>query len=122
AAIVGSYLIEEEFQRLKLSLQTVVQCVRFFAEKYESYPELKKLSDHIAINKAVPDAISQKIDDNGVLKNNASETLYNIRKQLQSEQTRLRKVLDQVLKHAKRQGFTAEDTSFTVRGGSKGIA
>lgn len=117
AAIVGSYLIEEEFQRLKLSLQTVVQCVRFFAERHESYPELKKLSDHIAINKAVPEAISQKIDDNGVLKNNASETLYNIRKQLQLEQTRLRKVLDQVLKHAKSQGFTAEDTSFTVRDG-----
>ncbi len=117
AAIMGSFLLEEEFQRLKLSLQTVVQCVRFFAEKQESYPELKKLSDHIAIDKAVPTAIGQKIDENGVLKNNASEALYNIRKQLQSEQSRLRKVLDQVLKHAKSQGFTTEDTSFTVRDG-----
>lgn len=117
AAIVGSFLLEEEFQRLKLSLQTIVHSVRFFAEKQEAFPELKKLSDHIVIDKAVPAAIAQKIDENGVLKSNASETLFNIRKQLQSEQSRLRKVLDQVLKQAKSQGFTAEDTSFTVRDG-----
>lgn len=117
ASIVGSFLLEEEFQRLKLSLQTVVQCVSFLSDREASYPELKKLTDHISIDKKVPSAINEKIDENGVLRNNASEALYNIRKQLQSEQSRLRKVLDQVLKQAKSQGFTAEDTSFTVRDG-----
>lgn len=117
AAIGGSFLMEEEFMRLKLSLQAILQSVAFFADKAEMFPELKKLSAYIAIDKAIPAAIGAKIDENGVLKNNASDELFNIRKQLQSEQSRLRKVLDQVLKQAKNQGFTTEDTSFTIRDG-----
>ena len=117
AAIIGSFLTEEEFHRLKISLQTIVQSVAFFSDKAAEFPELAKLGTHIQVDKSVITGISSKIDDNGVLRNNASQTLMDVRKQLQSEQMRLRKVLDQILRQAKSQGFTPEDASFTVREG-----
>lgn len=117
AGIIGSFLLEEDFHRLKISLQTILQSVNFFIDKTDSFPELSKLGSHISIDPKVVTVISSKIDDNGVLKNNASDHLQEIRKLMQSEQMRLRKVLEQVLKQAKSQGFTADDASFTVRDG-----
>jgi DNA mismatch repair protein MutS2 len=117
AAIIGSFLTEEDFHRLKISLQTIVQSVSFFLDKSVIFPELSKLGSHIQIDKNIVTTITSKIDDNGVLKNNASQNLMEIRKQLQSKQMRLRKVLEKILRQAKNQGFTADDASFTVREG-----
>lgn len=117
AGIIGSFLLEEDFHRLKISLQTILQSINFFVDKAVSFPELSKLGSNISIDPKVITVISSKIDDNGVLKNNASDHLQEIRKLMQSEQMRLRKVLEQVLKQAKSQGFTPDDASFTVRDG-----
>src|SRR5690606_23859012 len=80
AAIIGSFLLEEEFHRLKISLLTILQSINFFVDKEISFPELSKLGTHISIDPKVVSVISSKIDDNGVLKNNASEHLQEIRK------------------------------------------
>ncbi|WP_407654621.1 endonuclease MutS2 [Catalinimonas niigatensis] len=118
AKIPGTFLTEEEFHELQLSLDTIFRCLKFFKEDEEdAYPELKKLGDFISLDPNLLKSIGRIIDEKGHMRNNASKDLQDIRRMLQSEQVRLRKVLDQILRQARQQGFTPEDASLTVRGG-----
>ncbi len=51
------------------------------------------------------------------MRNNASRELQDIRRTMLGEQSRLRKVLDQIMRQARQQGYTADDASVTIRGG-----
>ncbi|MFP4090257.1 MAG: endonuclease MutS2 [Cyclobacteriaceae bacterium] len=114
----GTFLTEEEFHELQLSLDTIFRCLEFFAkDEEEEFPELKKLGGFISLDKNLLNSIRRIIDEKGHLRNNASSELQNIRRMIQSEQVRLRKVLDQILRQARQSGFTPEDASLTVRGG-----
>ncbi|MEK6476405.1 endonuclease MutS2 [Catalinimonas sp. 4WD22] len=114
----GTFLIEEEFHDLQLSLDTIFRCLKFFEEDEEDeYPELKKLGDFISLDSNLLNSIRRIIDEKGQMRNNASKELQDIRRMLQSEQVRLRKVLDQILRQARQQGFTPDDATLTVRGG-----
>ncbi len=114
----GAFLTEEEFHEIQLSLDTVFRCVRFFDKDTDNrYPQLKALSRYVDLNPVILKKIQAIIDEQGHLRNNASRELQEIRRMILSEQTRLRKVLDQILRHARSQGYTPEDASLTVRGG-----
>lgn len=114
----GAFLTEEEFHEIQLSLDTVFRCIRFFEKDQENkYPHLKALSRYIDLDPHILKKIQTVIDENGKIRNNASRELQDIRRMMLSEQTRLRKVLDQILRQAKAEGYTPEDVSLTVRGG-----
>ncbi len=118
AKTFGAFLTEEEFHEIQLSLDTIFRCIRFFDEDEENaYPHLKALSRYVDLDPIVLRKINTIIDDNGKIRNNASRELQEIRRMMLSEQTRLRKVLDQILRQAKAEGYTPEDVSLTVRGG-----
>ena len=114
----GAFLSEEEFHDLQLSLTTLFQCLRFFQQdKEESYPYLRELSGLVDLPQSLLSNIKQAIDEQGKVRNNASPELKQIRRTLLNEQARLRKVLDQILRNAQRQGYTPDDASITIRGG-----
>ena len=114
----GAFLSEEEFHDLQLSLTTLFQCLRFFQQDTEeAYPYLKELSGLVDLPQNLLNNIKQVIDDQGKVRNNASPELKQIRRSLLSEQARLRKVLDQILRNAQGQGYTPDDASITIRGG-----
>ena len=114
----GAFLSEEEFHNIQLSLTTLFQCLRFFQQDTENaYPHLKELSGAVNLPANLLNAIKQVIDEQGQVRNNASAELKQIRRALLSEQSRLRKVLDQILRHAQSQGFTPDDASVTIRSG-----
>jgi DNA mismatch repair protein MutS2 len=118
AKTAGTFLTEEEFHELQLSLDTIFRCLKFFEEDEEdNYPELKKLGGFISLDKSLLRSIGAVIDEKGHMRNNASKELQDIRRMMQGEQVRLRKVLDQIMKQARQQGFTPDDASVTVRGG-----
>ncbi len=118
AKVQGAFLTEEEFHDLQLSLDTVFRCLRFFEKDEEDrYPYLKALSRYVSLDAGILKKIQQIIDDSGKIRNNASQALQDIRRMILSEHTRLRKVLDQMLRQAKTQGYTPDDASLTVRGG-----
>ncbi len=118
AKTAGAFLTEEEFHDIQLSLDTIFRCLKFFEQDEEDeYPELKKLGDFLSLDKNLLRSINAVIDEKGHMRNNASRELQNIRRIMQNEQVRLRKVLDQIMKQARQQGFTPEDASLTVRGG-----
>lgn len=119
AKVSGAFLSEEEFHHIKLSLKTIFNCLSFFREegKKLKYPLLYELSGSIQLEGEILKSIESKIDEKGVIRNNASKELQEIRGALISEQVRLRKVLDNILRQAKGQGYTPDDVSLTIRNG-----
>ena len=114
----GAFLLEEDFHDIQQSLTTLFQCLRFFQQDAEqAYPYLQELSGAVDLPSSLLNTIKQVIDEQGKVRNNASPELKQIRRALLSEQARLRKVLDQILRQAQGQGFTPDDASITIRGG-----
>lgn len=117
AQVENTFLSEEEFFDLILSLKTLDECLRFFNAKTTDYPTLSDLTQSIAFDEAIYKQIAAKFDERGKLRDNASPRLAEIRIGVQAEQRRLRKVLDGILKSARKNEFTPDDTSITVRDG-----
>jgi len=118
AKTAGAFLTEEEFHDLQLSLDTIFRCIKFFdKDEEDEYPELKKLGGFISLDKNLLKSVERVIDDKGHMRNNASRELQDIRRRMQSEQVRLRKVLDSIMRQARQQGYTPDDASLTIRGG-----
>jgi DNA mismatch repair protein MutS2 len=119
AKVPGAFLTEEEFHHVKLSLKTIFNCLQFFQEesKKSQYPLLSELSGSVQLERNLLKNIEAIIDEKGTVRNNASKELKEIRNKLITEQVKLRKVLDNILKQAKSQGFTPDDVSLTIRNG-----
>ncbi|GAB3173264.1 endonuclease MutS2 [Telluribacter humicola] len=118
AAIEGMLLTQAEFYDIKVSLNTIRQCLRFF-EKHEpeEFPLLSEYAQTIRVERSVTEAIDRVIDDRGQVRDNASPELARIRRQLIAEQAGMRKKLDSILRTAKNSGWIGDDVSLTVRNG-----
>ena len=118
ASIEGMLLTQSEFSDLKVSLETIRLCIRFFAhQEADAYPLLGEYSKNVRVEKAITDAIERIIDDRGQIRDSASMELSRIRKRLISEQSGIRKKLDSMLRSAKSSGWVSEEVSLTVRNG-----
>ncbi|TVP52198.1 MAG: endonuclease MutS2 [Mongoliibacter sp.] len=117
AKIEGTFLYEDEFHEIKLSLSTLSSCIAFFLDHEEEYPQLFQLLGLVNLNNDLLRAIERIIDEKGKIRNNASKELSLIRSQILYEENRLRKVLERIFREAKGKGFTPDDASITIRGG-----
>ena len=118
AAIEGAFLTEDEFFEVKLSLNTIQECMVFLKNKpAEEYPYLQEITQYVTIDKDLLKSINQIIDDRGKLRDNASPELQSIRREILSQLSSLRKTLESIMKSARASGFVAEDANFTVSGG-----
>jgi len=113
----GAFLSPEEFQNLKISMQTIVACISFLEGNEERFPRLAALRDGVSLDQHLIRSIDRVIDDHGIVRSNASPALAEIRKNLQQEQNRVRRELDKVLNDAKRQGYIEDEFSVTIRNG-----
>ncbi|MFT7434903.1 MAG: DNA mismatch repair protein MutS2 [Psychromonas sp.] len=117
----GSYLSEELFFDIKLSLNTILQIQQFFEEKEVQFPLLVDMvqgaiSEDLDLAKIVSD-IDGIIDERGIVRDNASTELYALRKKISTEQSNVRKTLERIYKMAKNSGWIGEDMTLTVRNG-----
>jgi DNA mismatch repair protein MutS2 len=117
AKIEGTFLYEDEFHEVKLSLFTLSRCIEFFLDHEQEYPHLFQLLGLVNLNNDLLRAIERIIDEKGKIRNNASKELSLIRSQILYEENRLRKVLERIFKDAKAKGLTPDDASITIRGG-----
>ncbi len=115
--VEGVFLDEEELHDIRMSLKTIIGCLRFFEQKSEVYDVLFQLSKGIHVNKQIVTNIDNKLDDQGKLKPNATPELAKIRQSLQSEQIKLRKQLNHELRQSIKSGYVAEDANITIRAG-----
>ncbi len=117
----GSYLSEELFFDLKLSLGTILQIQDFFDGKELRYPLLsdmvKQAVDQELDLREIIRSIEHIIDDRGQVRDNASGELFSLRRKIIAEQNAVRKSLERIYKMAKNSGWIGDDMTLTVRNG-----
>lgn len=125
ASLEGSYLTEEQFFDIKLSLVTIQQIIHFFKNKEEDarYPQLTELM-YTAIPQnwggswsGLIQQIDRIIDERGKVRDNASPELADIRKRLAAEQNTVRRTLERIYRTAKNSGWVSDNMTLSVRDG-----
>jgi len=117
AAIEGSYLEEEAFQEIIKSLQIISGCKHFFKQHEETYPELFRISSLITDPAHLTKILIAKFDDHGLIRDSASAELAKIRRTLHAEQTRVKRLMEQLFRNAADQGWVPEGVSAAIRDG-----
>ena len=87
--IENSMLEIEGFRRIAAANETTNLLLKFFKKFKEYYPQLKELGEEIEITKAPKQEIDSVIDRFGEIRNNASEELHRIRKQINSVRSKI---------------------------------
>ncbi|MEQ1586354.1 MAG: Smr/MutS family protein [Cyclobacteriaceae bacterium] len=117
AAVQDSFLEEEAFHNILLSLQTILACRKFLVTNQEPYPELFKLTQSVSVSLELVKVIESKFDDKGQVRDNASAELGKIRKRIRDEQFRVKRLVDQIFRQAVGHGWVPEGSSTTIRDG-----
>jgi DNA mismatch repair protein MutS2 len=116
--IEGTFPDVQEIFDLKRSLETVKTILNFFRNKDSvKYPVLKTICSSVKIYPYVLDAIDRIIDKRGVIKDNASSRLKEIRAELAGKSIQVSKRLNAILKQAQSDGIVDSDTTVSVRNG-----
>ncbi|MCS7028986.1 MAG: endonuclease MutS2 [Bacteroidia bacterium] len=115
--IQNSFLLPEEYHKILLSLQNIQRLYRYFEQRKTKYPSLFELANGVKVPKEIIQAIQTVIDDSGNLKDDASAELQRIRIEIRELQHKLRKKLEQILRHAIKEGWVHEEAQLAVRNG-----
>lgn len=116
----GTWLDEKELFDLKRSLQTINDMVRFFRPTDEEeilYPALTALAGDILVFPQLIGKIDSILDKFGKVKDNASPTLAQIRKEIASTVSGISRSLQSILRNAQSEGVVDKDITPTMRDG-----
>src|SRR5690606_35045175 len=114
--VEGSFLSEEEFFQISLSLKTVFSVIHYFQERQGQYEALEALFEHLPIEKSIVKNIDNVIDQHGKMKPSASPKLQEIYASISKAEREARKRMDLLFKTAQNAGWTA-DGNLTIRDG-----
>ncbi len=116
--IEGTFPEVQEVFDLKRSLETVKTILNFFRGKDAvRYPVLREMCSSVKTYPYVLEAIDRIIDKKGIIKDNASPRLRDIRSELIGKSIQVSKRLHAILKQAQSDGFVESDTTVSVRNG-----
>jgi DNA mismatch repair protein MutS2 len=104
ALLSGEQLVS--IRKLALSMESIFRW--FDAERREAYPGLADVVKGTYYEKAILGLINSVIDENGNVKDNASEDLLSIRMGLYRKRNELRKVFDRIIGKLNKQGYLAD--------------
>lgn len=116
----GTWLDEKELFDLKRSLQTINDIVRFFRTEEDeeiAYPALTALAGDILVFPQLIGKINSILDKFGKVKDNASPTLAQIRKEISSTMSGISRSLQSILRNAQSEGVVDKDVTPTMRDG-----
>jgi DNA mismatch repair protein MutS2 len=116
--IEGTFPEVQEVFDLKRTLETVKTILNFFRDKDAvKYPVLRTMCGSVKSYPYVLDSIDRIIDKRGVIKDNASSRLKEIRQELIGKNIQVTKRLNSILKQAQSDGIVDSDTSASIRNG-----
>jgi DNA mismatch repair protein MutS2 len=116
--IEGTFPEISEVFDIKRSLDTVKSILGFFRNRDDSkYPVLKSICSSVRSYPYVLDSIERIIDRHGVIKDNASSKLKEIRSELAGKSILVSKRLNAILRQAQTDGIVDSDTSASMRNG-----
>ncbi|MDR0205836.1 MAG: endonuclease MutS2 [Bacteroidales bacterium] len=115
----GTFLEIDELAQLRAMLQAIVQTVVFFRVKNEEnkYPRLWHLCKDILLEKGLLESINKIIDTKGQLRDDASEELRRIKREIIKISGEADKKIAKLLNVAKQDGLVKEDAEMTIRNG-----
>lgn len=116
--VKGTYLETETLPELKLSLETISGIIKFI-EGLDAvqFNELKKLLPGIYPERTIIDRINRMINEKGEIRDNASENLAVLRKDIKSRVSSIDRKINQILGQARKDNIVYEDTELTIRNG-----
>lgn len=117
SSIEGSFIEEDGFRMILLSLQSILDCKRFFVLNKEAYPEMFCVTELVSVAPSLIAQIAGKFDDLGKVRDSATVELFRIRKRLREEQGRIRRVADHIFRQSVSQGWVPEGATMSVRDG-----
>ena len=116
-ALEGNWLEAEDFLHIAYSLETIIACREFLNKSAETYPELQKLASPVSIGNELSKRVFATIDDKAMVRDSASPELAAIRKRLREEQSRIRKLTDQIFRNAVSEQWVPDGALPTIRDG-----
>ncbi len=115
--VPGTFLDPSDFHDLKRGITTVSSWVTFFRKNALDYPTLSELISKIELDAGLISEIERTINERGEVRDNASSELSAIRSRIGKSERAVRSAIQKVLKKAKSDEFTEEDSTLTVRDG-----
>ena len=116
--IEGTFPEVQEVFDLKRTLETVKTILNFFRNKdVVKYPVLRSMCSSVKTYPYVLETIDRIIDRRGVIKDNASSRLKEIRAELVGKSIQVSRRLNAILKQAQSDGIVDADTSVSIRNG-----
>ncbi len=119
--VEGAYIDTNELFDLRRSLASIINIINFLRqgedEERVQYPRLKSLTDNIITFPNILKEADRIIDKFGHIKDNASPTLYDIRREITSKVNSISKNLANILRKAREEGIVEKDVTPTMRDG-----
>jgi DNA mismatch repair protein MutS2 len=113
--IPGALLGGEQWMPIRKLSENTASIFRWFDhERRLAFPGLAKVIEGIYFEKKIIENIDEILDENGTVKDNASEDLQKIRLNLFRRRNELRRMFDKVISKLAKAGYTADiDESFS---------
>ncbi|HVS98048.1 MAG TPA: hypothetical protein VHE54_16245, partial [Puia sp.] len=107
--IPGAILSGEQFLQVRRLSESIQSIFRWFdTERRTAYPGLARVIEDTHYEKAIAAAIDEVLDGTGMVRDNASEELSNIRLSLFRRRNELRRVFDRILSRLAKAGYVAD--------------
>ena len=108
-SIEGSMLAGEELVGLRKLASSIEKIFRWFdAERRIAHPGLAEVIGDTYYEKVIAEMINEVIDETGIVLDNASVDLQNIRMSLYRKRLELRRAFDRIVTRLNKQGYLAE--------------
>lgn len=112
------YLDIASIAKLRTSLGTLRQIIAFFNKSKEgAYPNMKRLIENVLLFPEITRRIDSILDRFGEVKDNASDSLFTIRKAIREKEGTISKRINSLLKKGQREGLIDLEASISVREG-----
>jgi DNA mismatch repair protein MutS2 len=107
--IPGATLTGEQFLQIRKLAESMQSIFRWFdPERRTAYPSLARVIQHTQYEKSIIGKIDEVLDESGVVRDNASQALAEIRLSLFRKRNELRRVFDRILSKLGKSGYVAD--------------
>lgn len=108
-SIAGAVLQGDDLIQVRKLTESIEKIFRWFNEERKTaYPGLLEIISHTYYEKKIIELIDEIVDEQGHVKDSASEELRDIRLSLYRKRTELRRIFDRIISKLNKQGYLAE--------------
>lgn len=116
--VKGTFIEAETLITLKLSLETITAIISFIAElDKDKFSELIKLLPGNKPERMIIDRVKSITDEKGEIRDNASEKLSVIRKEIKSRVSSIDRRINHILEQARKDNLISDEAELTIRNG-----